>query len=75
MTSQVGWATQKNKKKKSHLKLPYPNLPSPPLSSSFPSLFLVSPILCAKLKASVSRAQTVEVAGHSTMPQSESQDS
>lgn len=53
------------KKKKGNLstQLTHPHPPSPPLSSSFPSLFLVSPILCEKLKASVVRAQSVEVAG------------
>lgn len=82
VTSEVGWATPKKKKKIEEGKkkrgnlstqLTHPHPPSPPLSSSFPSLFLVSPILCEK--ASVVRAQSVEVAGFWTMPQPEPQDS
>lgn len=46
------------------------------LPSRSPSLpLLVSPVLCEKLEASVARAQSVEVAGFWTMPQSEPQDS
>lgn len=46
---------QRKKKKRGNLKLPHPH-PPPLSSSSFPSLFLVSLILCEKLKASVVRA-------------------
>lgn len=67
VTSEVGWATPKEierEKKKRQSQTPTPSSPFSSPLFLLPLPLLVSPILCEKLKASVVRAQSVEVAGY-----------
>lgn len=71
VTSQVGGATKKKKKRHSQNS----NILLPSLSTPFPPSFWVSPILCEEVKAPVVTAQSAEVAGCWTMPQPKPRDS